>query len=111
MTAGAGSSLVEVLVALVLTGLAAGVLAAVTSASGRALVAARRDATATALGSTRLEALRAGPRVTGADGVSRDGVTYVRRWTATDGRGRPDALDVAVAWPGHGLALSTQVLR
>ena len=94
--------------ALVLTGLAAGVLAAVAAASGRALVTARRDATATTLAGARLEALRAGPRGAGTDTTTADGISYVRRWTATDGRGRPATLAVDVGWPDRTLALTTE---
>ena len=103
-----GSTLVEVLVALVLTALGAGAFAAVAATSGRALDAARRDAAATALATAALETLRAGPRQGGADATTRDGVTFVRQWTATPGRGRPDAFSVTVVWPGHAIALDTE---
>jgi Tfp pilus assembly protein PilV len=109
MTAPTGSALVEVLVGLVLVALAAGVLAGVTMASGRALVAARRDATGTALAAARLEELHAGPSTSGSDTALHDAVTYARRWTAAGGRGRPASLDVVVAWPGHQVGLATEV--
>jgi Tfp pilus assembly protein PilV len=105
----AGTTLVEVLVALVLTALAAGALAAVAATSGHALVTSRRDAAATTLAGARLEALRAAPRTAGTDLATRAGDTYVRRWSAARGRGRPDALEVTLAWSGHGLALATEV--
>ena len=105
----AGSTMVEVLVALLLTAVAAGALAAVATAGGRALVAARHDATATALAAARLEDLRAGPRTSGTDVIAHEGTTHARRWTATNGRGRPSALDVTVEWPGHAVALATEV--
>jgi len=100
---------VEVLVALVLTALAAGALAAVAATSGRALVSARHDATATMLAGARLEALRAAPGTAGTDVVTRGGETYVRQWSAVDGRGHPDVVDVTLTWPGHGLMLATEV--
>jgi Tfp pilus assembly protein PilV len=106
----AGSSLVEVLVALVLTGLAAGALAAITAVSGRALVTARRDATATALAGGRLDMLRAGPLADGSDAIARDGVGFARRWTASSGRGRPSAFAVTVDWERHAFALRTEAL-
>jgi Tfp pilus assembly protein PilV len=108
MTSVAGGALAEVLVALVLTAIAAGALAAVTTAGGRALVAARRDGTATALTATRLESLRAGPRTSGADVVVYDDVPYGRRWTAGAGRGRPAPLDAVVVWPGRQVDLATE---
>ena len=101
----------EVLVALVLTALAAGALAAVAATSGRALLSARHDATATMLAGARLEALRTGPGTAGTDVATRAGETYVRRWSAVHGRGRPDVLDVTLTWPGHGLTLATEVWR
>ena len=110
MIAEAGDSLVEVLVALVLVALTGGALAAVMATSGRALVAARRDATGVSLAAGRLETLRARPRANGADGASFDGVDFVRTWTVTPGRGRPDALAVDVGWPGHAIVLGTEAL-
>jgi Tfp pilus assembly protein PilV len=99
---------VEVLVAMVLMALAAGALAAVAATSGRALVGARHDATATMLAGARLEALRAAPGTAGADVVTRAGETYLRQWSAVRGRGRPDVLDVTLTWPGHGLTFATE---
>jgi hypothetical protein len=101
---------VEALVALGLAAVAAGTLAAVATASGTALVTARRDGVATALATERLDGLRAGPRTAGSDAASSAGSTFARRWTASDGRGRPDGLGVEVAWPGHRLVLATEAL-
>lgn len=95
------------LVALVLTALAAGAFAAVAATSGGALVAARRDADATQLAVERLETLRAGLRQAGSDIVTRGAVGLARQWTVTPGRGRPDTLAVTITWPGHRLALDT----
>ena len=111
MIGDAGDSLVEVLVALVLVALTGGALAAVMATSGRALVASRRDATGVSLAAGRLETLRAGPRASGVDGTSLDGVDFVRTWAVAPGRGRPDALAVDVGWPGHAIALGTEALR
>jgi len=72
-------------------------------------VAARRDATATALTVAALEALRAGPRIAGSDTTARDAVVYVRRWTATPGRGHPDTLGATVTWPGHDIDVTSEV--
>ena len=98
------------LVALVLVAMAGGALAAVMATSGRALVAARRDATGVSLAVGCLEMLRAGPRANGADGAPLDGVDFVRTWTVAPGRGRPDALAVDVGWPGHAIRLGTEAL-
>ena len=81
-----------------------------TATSGRALLTARRDATATTLAGACLETLRTGPRRAGTDTATHDGVPFVRRWTATDGRGRPATLAVTVDWPGHALALTTEAM-
>ena len=99
------------LVALVVTALATGGLATVAATSGRALVTARRDAIATTLAGTRLEALRAGPNSAGTDATTRAGASYVRQWSVVQGRGRPDRLDVTLTWPGHDLRLSTEAWR
>ena len=98
----------EVLVALVLTALAAGGLAAVALTSARALTMARRDATATALAVTRLEALRAGPRGDGTDVATVAGETYARQWSVVRGRGRPDATGVTLGWGAHDFALASE---
>jgi Tfp pilus assembly protein PilV len=104
--------LVEALVALVLTALGAGALAAVATAGGRALLGARHDAVATALALAALDAERAGPRTGGADTVATaDATAFARRWTATDGRGAPDRLAIEVTWAGHRLDLATEALR
>ena len=95
-----------------LTALGAGALAAVATAGGRALVVARHDATATALGLAALDVERAGPRTGGTDSVvTNDGTTFARRWTAVDGRGAPDRLAVEITWPAHRLDLATEALR
>jgi hypothetical protein len=97
-------------VALVLVAMTGGALAAVMATSGRALVAARRDATGVALAVGRLETLRAGSRANGADVGTLDGVDFVRTWTVAPGRGRPDALAVDVGWPGHAIAIRTETM-
>jgi hypothetical protein len=99
-------------VAIVLTALGAGALAAVATGGGRALLAARHDAAATALALAALDAERGGPRSAGSDTVAiGDGTSFARRWTATDGRGAPDRLAVDVTWSGHRLDLATEALR
>jgi len=80
-------------------------------ASGRALVAARRDATGVTLAVARLESLRAGPHASGADGAPFDGIDFVRTWTVVPGRGRPDAFTVDVGWPGHAVLLGSEASR
>jgi len=97
-------------VALVLVAMTGGALAAVMATSGRALVAARRDATGVSLAVGRLETLRAGARANGADGAPLDGVAFVRTWTVVPGRGLPDALAVDVGWPGHAMTLGTEAM-
>ena len=99
------------LVALVLVALATGALVATASSVGRGLVAARHDRAATAFALARLDELRAGPRVSGADTVTdSDSTVLARRWTAQPGRGWPDALDVAVSWSTHRVVLATEAL-
>jgi hypothetical protein len=99
-----------VLVALVLTALAAGGVAVVAATSGRALSAARHDATGASLAVERLERMRAGARGGGADVVvGSDGTAYVRRWSAVAGRGRADALDATITWASCSIALATEV--
>jgi Tfp pilus assembly protein PilV len=104
-----GASIVEALVALALAALAVGGLAATAATSVRGLVRARHDATALTVAAERLEALRAGPR--GSDGDARlaDGTVFARTWRTTPGRGRPDQLDVTVAWEDHRLELGSEV--
>jgi hypothetical protein len=98
-------------VALVLTALAAGALAALAVGSGRALVTARHDAFAITLALASLDTLRSGPRADGADAVpAPDGASFARAWTVRRGRGRPDALDVETTWPGHRLDLATEAM-
>jgi hypothetical protein len=83
----------------------------VAAASGRALVAARRDADGVTLAATRLETLRAGPRADGNDSATLDGASFVRRWTVVPGRGRPDELAVDVVWDGHAFGAASGALR
>jgi hypothetical protein len=95
----------------VLAAIGAGALAAGATAGGRALVTARHDATATALALAILDTERAGPRIGGADAVAAaDGTSFVRQWTAANGRGAPDRLAVDVTWSGHHVALATEAL-
>lgn len=94
-----------------MTALAAGGVAAVAATSGRTLVAASRDAIATALALDRVEHWRAGPRGDGTDVVTGgDGTAYARQWTTIAGRGRPDSVDATIAWPSHAIALGTEAL-
>ena len=97
--------------ALVLVALGAGALAASAATTGSALAAARRDAAATASALAILDELRAGPRTSGADGVTiGDGTALARAWRARSGRGWPDPLDVHVTWGTHTIALATEAL-
>lgn len=100
-----GSSVVEALVALALAAIAtAGLATAATSAVAHLRLARVRD-TAVALASSRLEALRAGPRADGDDVVG----PFVRRWWADDGRGDAAAADVEVVWGTRAVRLSSEV--
>ncbi len=112
MTARAGFSMVEVLVAVALTALAAAGLAAVAPAATSGLTAARTRAAALALATARIEALRAGPRAPGTDSVlGADGTRFTRRWSVVRGRGRPDGLSAEVTWPGgHRVTVITEAL-
>lgn len=97
---------------MVLVAVAAGILAATAATSDRVVTIARRDAEGVALATERLECLRTGPRADGTDGVvGSDGTMYTRTWRVTPGRGRPDRLDLAIAWPGHALAIGTKAAR
>jgi hypothetical protein len=72
---------------------------------------ARHDAQAVALATERLELLRSGPRADGADAAAApDATAFTRAWRITPGRGRPDGLAVAVAWPGHDLRAGTRAM-
>ena len=105
-----GFSLVEVLVAIALCGMAAGGLALATTTAVPVLQQARETTTALDLASARLEALRAGPRADGADTVTVGGTSFARAWRTTDGRGLPSSATVDVAWGGRSLRLATEVL-
>lgn len=112
MTGRGGFSLVEVLVAVGVTALAAAGLAAAAPVSTTGLTAARTRAAALALATARIEALRGGARNSGSDViVGADGTRFTRRWNVVAGRGRPDALSVEVTWPpGRRVTLATEAL-
>jgi len=109
MRATRGISVVEALVAVGLAGLALAALAATGGLAVRTLRLARDGATALALVSARLEALRAGPRLDGSDETAApDGTRFTRDWQASDGRGGPTHLAVGVRWGAHLIALDSE---
>jgi len=106
-----GSSVAEALVAAALAGVALAGLASAAAVATASLALARDTALGLALAGERLEALRAGPRDTGDDVVRGPaGTTFVRTWTASDGRGLPASLAVRVDWGTHAVRLESGAL-
>jgi hypothetical protein len=106
-----GSALADAIVAAGLAGLAAASLAASAALGTRTLVLVRDTNNALAFAGQRLDALRSGPRLDGADApVSADGTMFARRWTTGGGRGAPATLAVRVQWGGRTVALDTETL-
>jgi hypothetical protein len=100
---------VEALVAAALAGVALASLATTGALAVRTLRLARDNATALALASGRLEALRGGPRIDGTDAsTAADGTLFGRAWEVHDGRGGAAHLDVTVRWSTHAVALGSQ---
>ena len=107
-----GSSVVDALVGTALAGIALAGLAAVAGLATQSLRLARDTASALALATGRLEALRAGPRADGDDRwVAPDGTVFSRSWTESGGRGRPVRLSASVEWTGRAVELRTEAWR
>lgn len=107
----AGFSIVEALAAAALAGVALAALATVAGLARRSLLLARQTSVALALADERLEGLRAGPRIEGADTrMAAGGTSFSRRWIVQDGRGGPTRLQVEVRWGARVVALATEVL-
>lgn len=102
-----GFSVVEALVALVLTAVALAALTAAAAASVSHVRLARDRVCALELAFARLESLRAGPRTSDADEVDDTGTRFVRTWRSDDGRGGADRLHVEVTWPGGHVELES----
>ena len=108
---GAGSSVVEAVVAAALAGIAAAGLAATAALTVDGLRLARDTGTALALAGERLEALRVGARASGLDAeVAADGTRFDRTWSVVEGRGAPTRLAVRVQWGGRSATLATEAL-
>jgi len=106
-----GFSVVEALVGAALAGIALAGLAAVAGLASASLGLARDTGSALALATERLEALRVGPRDTGADSrVGPDSTRFDRSWTSEGGRGAPARLSARIAWGRHALELATEAL-
>jgi hypothetical protein len=102
--------MIEALVAAGLAGIALAGLVATAALATDALRLARDVATALALGSERLEALRGGPRADGADRtIAPDGTAFERRWQTDGGRGLPLRLSTELDWGRRPLELRTEV--
>lgn len=106
-----GSCVAEALVAAALVGAALTALVSTAGVAVRSLRLARDTGSALALATGRLEALRAGQRTDGADvAPGPDGTAFIRRWSATGGRGQPARLEVSVTWGTRTVALATEAL-
>jgi len=107
-----GSAIVDALVGAALAGIALAGLAAVARLATETLRLARDTATALALATGQLEALRSGPRTDGEDRwVAPDGTVFVRTWSHEGGRGRPVGLSARVAWGSRVVDLQTEAWR
>jgi hypothetical protein len=107
-----GSSVVDALVGAALAGIALAGLAAVGALATQSLRLARDTASALALATDRLEALRGGPRTAGDDRwVAPDGTVFDRTWSHDGGRGRPVGLSARVAWGRRAVDLRTEAWR
>jgi len=97
-----GFSVVEALVALLLTAVALAGLAAAAATATRQLRLARDRVSALELAAARVDGLRAGPRATDRDEVESAGTNFSRTWQVDEDRGGPARLQVEVTWPdGH----------
>jgi Tfp pilus assembly protein PilV len=97
-----GFSVVEALVALLLTAVALAGLTAAAATTTRQLRLARDRVSALELAAARVDALRAGPRGSDADEVESAGTRFSRTWQTDEDRGGPVRLHVEVTWPdGH----------
>ena len=97
-----GFSIVEALVALLLTAVALAGLAAAAATATRQLRLARDRVSALELAAARVDALRAGPRASDKDEVEVAGTNFSRTWLVDLERGGPARLHVEVTWPdGH----------
>ena len=97
-----GFSVVEALVALLLTAVALAGLTAAAATTTRQLRLARDRVSALELAAARVDALRAGPRGSDADEVESAGTRFSRTWQVEEDRGGPARLHVEVTWPdGH----------
>ena len=97
-----GFSVVEALVALLLTAVALAGLAAAAATATRQLRLARDRVNALELAAARVDGLRTGPRATDRDEVESAGTNFSRTWQVDEDRGGPAHLLVEVTWPdGH----------
>ena len=97
-----GFSVVEALVALLLTAVALAGLAAAAATATRQVRLARDRVSALELAAARVDALRSGPRASDTDEVESEGTHFSRAWLVEEDRGGPARLHVEVTWPdGH----------
>src|SRR5262249_5773447 len=102
-----GFSVVEALVALVLTAVALAALTPAAASRASHVRLARDRGCALQLASPRLGSLPAGPPTRAADEGDDAGTRFARPWHSDDGRGGADRLHVEVTWPGGRLELES----
>ena len=103
-----GFSVVEALVALLLTAVALAGLAAAAATATRQVRLARDRESALELAAARVDALRAGPRASDKDEVEVAGTNFSRTWLVDLERGGPARLHVEVTWPDGHLILESE---
>ena len=103
-----GFSIVEALVALLLTAVALAALTAAAATTTRQLRLARDRLSALELAAARLDALRAGPRASDTDEVESAGTRFSRTWQVDEDRGGPARLHVQVTWANGHVVLESE---
>jgi len=103
-----GFSVVEALVALLLTGVALAGLAAAAATATRQVRLARDRVSALELAAARVDALHTGPRASDTDEVEVAGTHFSRTGLVDQERGGPAHLHVEVTWPDGHLILESE---
>ena len=103
-----GFSVVEALVALLLTAVALAGLAAAAATATRQVRLARDRVSALELAAARVDALRSGPRTSNTDEVEVAGTHFSRTGLVDQERGGPAHLHVEVTWPDGHLILESE---
>ena len=105
-----GFSIVEALVALLLTAVALAGLAAAAATATRQVRLARDRVSALELAAARVDALRTGPRASDTDEVESAGTRFSRTWLVEQDRGGPALLHVEVTWPDGHVVLESEAV-